>query len=244
MKKTKAFSLIEALVATVIGAISILAITYSYIFFNNSYQKITDKAKMSASGRSSLQMIAKDLRNAGYKNMNYEAATGQTWDRWIEKIDDFDGNKGDKLRIWYNTSARDRIEVQYFLKKDSSGDTYLVRESIENPVRNPMRMNCQRFDTQKNCEPITIVSKATDFQVFFNDQNGNRVNNVNVGSDNQSKVHTAEVYITVRSPNELLKNPISFEMLNGGTAGNFTKRDKYLRETFYISVYLRNVVKL
>ena len=244
MKKTKAFSLIEALIATVIGAISILAITYSYIFFNNSYQKITDKAKMSASGRSSLQMVAKDLRNAGYKNMNYEATSGQTWDRWIEKIDDFGGSKGDKLRIWYNTSARDRIEVQYFLKKDSSGDTYLVREMIENPVRNPMRMNCQRFDTQKNCEPITIVSKATDFQVFFNDQNGNRVNNVAVGSDNQSKVHTAEVYITVRSPNELLKNPISFDMLNGGTAGNFTKRDKYLRETFYISVYLRNVVKL
>ena len=52
------------------------------------------------------------------------------------------------------------------------------------------------------------------------------------------------MYITVRSPNELLKNPISFEMLNGGTAGNFTKSDKYLRETFYISVYLRNVVKL
>ena len=244
MKKTEAFSLIEALIATVIGAISILAITYSYIFFNNTYQKITDKAKMSRAGRSSLQMIAKDLRNAGYKNINYEDATGQTWDRWIEKIDAHGGTKGDKLRIWYNTSARDRLEIQYFLKTDNSGETYLVRESIENPVRNPMKMNCQRFDTQKNCEPITIVSKATDFQVFFNDQNGNRVNNVTVGSDNQSKVHTAEVYITVRSPNELLKNPISFEMLNGGTAGNFTKRDKYLRETFYISVYLRNVVKL
>ena len=91
MKTVKAFSLIEALVATVIGAISILAITYSYIFFNNSYKKITDKAKMSASGRSSLQMVAKDLRNAGYKNMNYEATSGQTWDRWIEKIDAFDG---------------------------------------------------------------------------------------------------------------------------------------------------------
>ena len=234
MKTTKAFSLVEALIATVIGAISILAITYSYIFFNNSYQKITDKAKMSASGRSSLQMVAKDLRNAGYKNMNYEATSGQTWDRWIEKIDAFDGNKGDKLRLWYNTSASDRLEIRYYLKKDSSGETYLVREEIQNPVRNPVKF-----------KPKTIVSKATDFQIFFNDQNGNRVNNVNISSTvNQSKVHTAEVYITVRSPNELLNNPISFEMLNGGTAGNFTKRDKYLRETFYISVYLRNVVKL
>ena len=232
MKKIKGFTLIETLVAIVIGAISVAAISYSYIFFNNTYQKITDKAKMSQAGRSSLQLIAKDLRNAGYKNINYEATTGQTWDRWIEKIDAH-VEKGDKLRIWYNTSAMDRLEVSYYLKKDSSGETYLVRELIENPVRNPVKF-----------QPKTIVSKATDFQVFFNDQNGNRVNNVTIGSANQSKVHTAEVYITVRSPNELLKNPISFEMLNGGTAGNFTKSDKYLRETFYISVYLRNVVKL
>ena len=242
MKKLKAFSLIETLVAMVIGAISIAAISYSYIYFNSSYQKIMDKAKMSKAGRSSLQTISKDLRNAGYKNMNY---TRSTWDRWIEKIDAHNGTKGDKLRIWYNISSQDRIEISYYLEKNTSGETYLVREVIENPVYSPMKRNCERFDTQKNCTPITIIENATDFQVFFNDKDGNRLNNVNISSiDNQSKVHTAEVYITVRSPNELLKNPITFEMLNGGTAGQFTKSDKYLRETFYISVYLRNVVKL
>ncbi|MDC3179773.1 prepilin-type N-terminal cleavage/methylation domain-containing protein [Candidatus Pelagibacter sp.] len=242
MKKLKAFSLIETLVAMVIGAISIAAISYSYIYFNSSYQKITDKAKMSKAGRSSLQTIAKDLRNAGYKNINY---TRSTWDRWIEKIDAHNGTKGDKLRIWYNISTQDRIEISYYLEKNTSGETYLVREVIENPVVDPMKRNCERFRTQKNCAPITIIENATDFQVFFNDKDGNRLNNVNISSiDNQSKVHTAEVYITVRSPNELLKNPITFEMLNGGTAGQFTKSDKYLRETFYISVYLRNVVKL
>ena len=241
MKNTKAFSLIETMVAMVIGAISIAAISYSYIYFNSSYQKIMDKAKMSKAGRSSLQTIAKDLRNAGYKNMNYTP----TWDRWIEKIDAHNGTKGDKLRIWYNISTQDRIEISYYLEKNTSGETYLVREVIENPVVSPMKRNCERFDTQKNCAPITIIENATDFQVFFNDKDGNRLNNVNISStENQSKVHTAEVYITVRSPNELLKNSITFEMLNGGTAGQFTKSDKYLRETFYISVYLRNVVKL
>ena len=242
MKKLKGFSLIETLVAMVIGAISIAAISYSYIYFNSSYQKITDKAKMSKAGRSSLQTIAKDLRNAGYKNINY---TRSTWDRWIEKIDAHNGTKGDKLRIWYNISTQDRIEISYYLERNTSGETYLVREVIENPVVNPMKRNCERFDTQQNCAPITIIENATDFQVFFNDKDGNRLNNVNISStENQSKVHTAEIYITVRSPNELLKNPITFEMLNGGSAGQFTKSDKYLRETFYISVYLRNVVKL
>ena len=241
MKKLKAFSLVETLVAMVIGAISIAAISYSYIYFNSSYQKIMDKAKMSQAGRSSVKIIAKDLRNAGYKNINYTP----TWDRWIEKIDAYNGTKGDKLRVWYNTSAQDRIEINYYLKTNNSGETSLVREIIENPVVSPMKRNCERYDLQRNCTPVTIIKNATDFQVFFNDKDGNRLNNVNISStENQSKVHTAEIYITVRSPNELLKNPITFEMLNGGTAGQFTKSDRYLRETFYISVYLRNVVKL
>ncbi|MBD1140626.1 prepilin-type N-terminal cleavage/methylation domain-containing protein [Pelagibacterales bacterium SAG-MED39] len=241
MKKLKAFSLVETLVAMVIGAISIAAISYSYIYFNSSYQKIMDKAKMSQAGRSSVKIIAKDLRNAGYKNINYTP----TWDRWIEKIDAYNGTKGDKLRVWYSTSAQDRIEISYYLKTNNSGETSLVREIIENPVYSPMKRNCERYDLQINCTPVTIIKNATDFQVFFNDKDGNRLNNVNISStENQYKVHTAEVYITVRSPSELLKNPIMFEMLNGGTAGQFTKSDKYLRETFYISVYLRNVVKL
>ena len=241
MKKIKAFSLLETMVAMVVGAISIAAISYSYIYFSNSYQKISDKAKMSKAGRSSLQIIAKDLRNAGYKNLNY---TRSNWDRWIEKKDTYNGTRGDKLRIWYNTSSQDRVEINYYLEKNNAGETYLVREVIENPVVNPMKMNCERFDTQQNCAPITIIENATDFQVFLNDKNGNRLNNVDISStENQSKVHTAEVYITVRSPSELLKNPISFDMLNGGISGQFTKNDRYLRETFYISVYLRNVVK-
>ena len=241
MSRIKAFSLLETMVAMVVGAISIAAISYSYIYFSNSYQKISDKAKMSKAGRSSLQIIAKDLRNAGYKNLNY---TRSNWDRWIEKKDTYNGTRGDKLRIWYNTSSQDRVEINYYLEKNNAGETYLVREVIENPVVNPMKMNCERFDTQQNCAPITIIENATDFQVYLNDKNGNRLNNVDISStENQSKVHTAEVYITVRSPSELLKNPISFDMLNGGISGQFTKNDRYLRETFYISVYLRNVVK-
>ena len=247
MKNNKAFTLIETLIAMVIGVISIAAISYSYIYFNNTYQNIIDKANMSQSGRSSLRLISKDLRNAGYKNINY---TRSTWDRWIEKKENYNNTGGDYLRVWFNTSSQDRLEVRYYLKKDStSQETYLVREMVENPVVRPMFMNCERFDTQKNCNPVTIVAKASDFQVVLRDQDGNEINPVglssNTAKDNQSKVHTAEIYVTVRSPNELLKNNHSFRITNhsGSTGRDFTKNDKYLRETFYVSVYLRNVVK-
>ena len=237
MKSTKAFTLIETLIAMVIGVISVAAISYSYIYFNNTYQNILDKANMSQSGRSSLHQISKDLRNAGFKDVHY---TKKNWDRWIEKKENYNNTGGDYLRIWYNTSSQDRLEVRYYLTKDASTqETSLIREMIENPGTGQERkMNL-----------IPIVSKASDFQVVLRDKSGDEINPVGLTSNtakaNQSKVHTAEIYVTVRSPNELLKKDHAFKITNhsGSTGRDFTKNDKYLRETFYISVYLRNVVK-
>ena len=107
MKNNKAFTLIETLIAMVIGVISVAAISYSYIYFNSTYQNIIDKANMSHSGRSSLRWISKDLRNAGYTNINY---TRSTWDRWIEKKENYNNTGGDYLRVWFNTSSQDRLE--------------------------------------------------------------------------------------------------------------------------------------
>ena len=60
--KNKAFTLIETLVALVIGMIAIGAMYFAYQYFNNTYQSITDRAAMSEAGRNSLSLIAKDLR--------------------------------------------------------------------------------------------------------------------------------------------------------------------------------------
>ena len=80
IKKNSAFTLIETMIALVISIIAVGAIYYSYLFFKSSYQVILDKAAMSDSGRVSLSVISKDLRNAGYEDMNFNRA----FDRKIE----------------------------------------------------------------------------------------------------------------------------------------------------------------
>ena len=65
-KKISGMTLVEVLVAIIIGTITVAAIFYSYNIFNKSYQGVADKAKMSTSTRNALTMIARDLRNAGY----------------------------------------------------------------------------------------------------------------------------------------------------------------------------------
>ena len=244
MKKieNKAFTLIETMVALVIGMIAIGAMYFSYQYFNNAHQSITDRANISELGRNSLSMIAKDLKNAGYKNINYSRSA---WDKKIEVKNNYNSQGADYLRIWYNSDQSTRMQAEYYIVK--TGDqTNLVKKLIENPQFENRQVYCERSDTQKNCKPLVIVENVTDFQVVLKDINGGELTTVGLSSAdaiaNQDKVHTAEIYVTVRSANELYKANKITKIFNH----NFSlqKNDQYHRETFFLSVYLRNLIKI
>ena len=258
IKKNSAFTLIETMVALVISTIAVAAMYNAYLFFNKSYQGLLDKAAISNAGRTSLSVIAKDLRNAGYKDMNYSRA----FDRWIEQTNNYNSTQADSLVIWYNTSPTERLRIRYYLKKYPTGkEMFLAREVVENPTNSPKLRYCDRYSSQKNCEPQNIVPFVTDFQVVFKDANGNELRPVcadkktvsnaapstpgcsTAGKANQSKVHTAEVYLTVRSPNPINKTQKKYRIANADSDRTLPP-DNYHRETFYISVYLRNIVKI
>ena len=244
MKKigNKAFTLIETMVALVIGMIAIGAMYFSYQYFNNAHQSITDRAKISELGRNTLSLIAKDLKNAGYKNINYSRSA---WDRKIEVKNNYNSQGADYLRIWYNSNQSTRLQAEYYIVK-TGNQTNLVKKLIENPQFENMQVYCERFDNQKNFKPLVIVENVTDFQVVLKDINGGELTTVGLSSAdaiaNQDKVHTAEIYVTVRSANELYKSNKITKILNH----NFSlqKNDQYHRETFFLSVYLRNLIKI
>ena len=240
--KNKAFTLIETLVALVIGMIAIGAMYFAYQYFNNTYQSITDRAAMSEAGRNSLSLIAKDLKNAGFKDINYSRSA---WDRKIEVKNNYNSKGADYLSIWFNSDQNTRVQTEYYIEQTGS-QTNLVKQLIENPVVDPKKAYCERYSNQRNCKPMVIVENVTDFQVVLRDSTGNELTSVGLSSAeaiaNQDKVHTAEIYVTVRSPNELYKTSKITKILNH----NFTlqKNDQYHRETFYLSVYLRNLIKI
>lgn len=250
MKRSKilGFTLVETLVAIVIGVISVAALFYSYQFFNKSYQGILDKASISRSGRDALRIIARDLRNAGYKDVNYTPL----FDRWIEQKDFEDFAGADFLAIYYNTSPSDRVRIYYRVRKyKNSNDMYLSRDVVENPVTNPKQLLLNEI----------IVPYVTDFQVVLKDIDGKELKPVCIkcnaenlkygtaaeGKANQSKVHTAEVYLTVRSPNKIYQKDKIWKIINYNSPTGRTQTlspDRYHRETFFISVYLRNIVNI
>ena len=271
LKKKPGMTLVEVLVAIVIGVISAAAIFYSYNIFNKSYQSVVDKAKISSSSRNALSTILKDLRNAGYCDINYN----NSCDRLIEKKDNryaevknykvnfyqyFRIGGTDYLALEYNISPTDRVEIRYYLiaydrsnLKEANGRStfYLAREVIENPTTNPKRVYCKKYRNQTDCAPIMITPFVSDFQVVFKDKNGKELSDVcfdcssQTAKDNQKEVHTAEIYLTVRSSNQIYKKDRTIIITNHDPVKKGLRQtitDRYHRETFFASAYLRNIV--
>jgi type II secretory pathway pseudopilin PulG len=265
--KNSAFTLVEVLVATVIGVISILAAFSSYNYFNKSYKSVSQKSAINSSAREALTAIARDLRNTGYLHIDFTRETHPER-RLIELVQkELDGS--DKLVVYQGTTPNSWIRIIYRPKRYNSckfttewckkygNGMYLASTVIENPT-DPGSTRKIIYDD------IEFVPNITDFQVVLRDKDGNElypvcdecgsveisqgsntsVGSLNKGQVNMQKVHTAEIYLTIQSAKEVYKKNKAIRIINheGGTYGN-TKNfdDKYHRETFFISVHTRNL---
>jgi prepilin-type N-terminal cleavage/methylation domain-containing protein len=273
-KQNSGFTLAEVLVATVIGVISIAAAFASYGYFNKSYKSISQKANINNTSREALSILTKELRNAGYVDPNYLANSPESnrTERTVRmdfisvSSKRFGGKYGqsDYLQLWYSNSAKESHYIVYMLQKyQNSNDYYLAKYATLNrhhPQGGNMYMRNELF-----------IPYVEDFQVILKDKEGKilvPVCNSGCGSveDSQGKgivvntkygqltkgqanvdlVHTAEIYLTLRSPKEVYNKAKPTKIINGESPHGSNidiPADKYHRETFFVSVHTRNLAK-
>ena len=253
--RNSGFTLAEVLVSIVIGVISIAAAFASYNYFNKSYKSVSQKAAINSSAREALTVIARDLRNAGYIDINF-TRDARPEIRLINLRQKYLGNL-DSLAVWYTASPNDRMRVYYRpMKYRNSNKMYLAREVVMNPVT----VGTVIYDN------IEFVPNIVDFQVVFRDKDGNElypvcaycgpvensqgsnqmVGSYNKGQANMKKVYTAEIYLTIESAKEVFNKNQATRIINheNGQYGNTLNfNDKYYRETFFASVHTRNLAK-
>ncbi len=271
--KTLGFTLTETLVAIVIGMISVAAAFSAYNYFNKSYASISQKAAISKSAREALTAIARDLRNAGYIDPNYVAYSPESnrTERTVRmnmlsvSQKRFGGKYGqsDYLQLWYANSATQSRYITYYLRQYQGGNSnYYLSRSVLLNRHHPQGGN-QLIDNE------LFVPYVEDFQVILRDKDGKvlvpvcssgcgsvedsqgRGNVVSTpygqmtsGQANAMDVHTAEIYLTVRSPKEVYSKARRTKIQNGESphGSNLTiPADKYHRETFFVSVHTRNL---
>ena len=271
--KNSGFTLTEVLVALVIGVISIAAAFASYGYFNKSYQSISQKAAINNIARESLSILTKELRNAGYVDPNFLANSPENMtERSVRQnalsvsSKRFGGKYGqsDYLQLWYTNSAKESHYIVYMLEKyQNSNDYYLKKDATLNrlhPQGGKMYMRNELF-----------IPYVEDFQVILKDKEGKilvpvcnsgcgpvedsqgkgtlvntKYGQLTKGQANVDLVHTAEIYLTVRSPKEVYATAKPTKIINGeaphGSNINIPA-DKYHRETFFVSVHTRNLAK-
>ena len=271
--KNSGFTLAEVLVATVIGIISIAAAFASYGYFNKSYKSISQKANINNTAREALSILTKELRNAGYVDPNYLANSPESnrTERTVRmdfisvSSKRFGGKYGqsDYLQLWYTNSAKESHYIVYMLQKyKDSNDYYLAKYATLNRHASSGNMYMSN---------ALFIPYVEDFQVILKDKEGKilvpvcdsgcgsvedsqgRLTVVNTkygqltkGQANVDLVHTAEIYLTLRSPKEVYAKAKSTKIVNGEAPHGSNidiPADKYHRETFFVSVHTRNLAK-
>ena len=271
--KNSGFTLAEVLVATVIGIISIAAAFASYGYFNKSYKSISQKANINNTAREALSILTKELRNAGYVDPNYLANSPESnrTERTVRmdfisvSSKRFGGKYGqsDYLQLWYTNSAKESHYIVYMLQKyQDSNDYYLAKYATLNRHAGSAKMYMQNE---------LFIPYVEDFQVILKDKEGKilvpvcnsgcgsvedsqgrqtlvntKYGQLTKGQANVDLVHTAEIYLTLRSPKEVYATAKPTKIINGeaphGSNINIPA-DKYHRETFFVSVHTRNLAK-
>ena len=227
--KNSGFTLAEVLVSIVIGVISIAAAFSSYNYFNKSYKSVSQKAAINSSAREALTVISRDLKNAGYVDINYnkvaksEIKTIYLQQKTLEGLD--------SLTIWYTASPNDMMRVEYKpTMYQGSNKKYLARSVVMNPGHGTE-------STLYSNEEFT--SNIADFQVVVRDKEGNDLH-----ACSSCKAHTTEIYLTLESAKEVFNSNQATRIINheGSSYGNTLNfNDKYYRETFFASVHTRNL---
>ena len=67
LKSIAGLTLLEILIGVVISSIMMGAIYTTYTVVNNTYGQVTERAKISRSGRDIVEMMMRDIRMAGFK---------------------------------------------------------------------------------------------------------------------------------------------------------------------------------
>ena len=135
LKNIAGVTLIEILIGIVISTIMMGAMFSSYNAVNSVFQQVTDKAKISQSGRDILGMLLRDIRIAGFKHFG-DTIQGSTEHQpiLITKSTNF-------------TDACDKIDIVY-------GDADYDKTEPEG-----QRYTYKRYKITYECEKSKIINK-------------------------------------------------------------------------------------
>ena len=274
MKKNKfnkigGVTLIEIVVGIVMTTIMMAAMYTSYTAVNNSYSQVTDKAKMSRSGRDVVGMMSRDIRSAGFKYFQDPHPTledeyggeypiiitmrGEVYDEKDENI----AEPTDRIDIVYGHHnvnelepllAFERYRISYYSRvpegedAEGYGGPYVIMKSKYKRAND--RTWKELYRDQE------IIGYLVDMEFVAVDEFGKRIfppPNLTVNTDKIYKIRSIDLKLTFRSKEEFFQTEATADRPRktieslGSLDRDIQKTDKYLRDSIVVTIHTRNL---
>ena len=235
MKKNKksilGVTLVEILIGIVISSIMMAAMYASYTAVNNSFQKVTDKAKVSQTGRTVLNMLVRDIRMAGFKYYGDDL-----------KVSD------PPILISKPSIVKDKLtnnNIDAFSVFKTKVKWSKTKNTWDNPATDTYP-NSSKLDERTYPEQF-IEGYVQDMIFNAIDANGNLLkpppSPTNSNKDKLYDIKTVDIAIAVRSKNPFYNDnkKKTIFALTDATRDLTRFNDRFLRETLTVTAYARNV---
>tara|TARA_B100001142_G_scaffold205930_1_gene204220 strand:- start:27 stop:845 length:819 start_codon:yes stop_codon:yes gene_type:complete len=258
-------TLVEILIAIVIASIMMMALFTSYSVINNSYSQVSDRASISRVNRNVLSMMLKDIRMAGYSDVNAQRFADSSIQPILITKDNSDC---DSMTIVYG----DRVLVSGVIEFPLYQITYECKESKIPDMKKAKDQQGKRdaldlfavYKTKRKwseggsnwLDPSTDSDQATypaslvvDYveDLILNPigEDGNIIKpppSVTVNSDMLEKIKAVDIGLILRSTEEFYRNNKARTAFSlNETDRNKVVNDKFLRDTIVVTAYARNI---
>jgi prepilin-type N-terminal cleavage/methylation domain-containing protein len=217
------YSMIELLLATLVGGIVLAGAYASYNIIATQYKKNSSIGEINDFATPTLKIIARDLRMAGFKAVDSEIES--TYGRIDNPVTIVDSGNAccDSISVVYDKSIGERVLV-----------TYRVAPKTNDPSRNALYMDVDQFQSAGTWITVHNNSIVADFVEDF------QIQTVQTNASGQPSL--INLNIVFRSRNKT-NNQSNFTKSDYETGNyDFSITDNYLREGFETTILLRNLV--
>jgi type IV pilus assembly protein PilW len=237
-------SLVEMMVAMVLGLLILLAVSSIYIGSRQTFRLQDDNARLQETGRYALEVMGRSIRQAGFWNMPISpVATATGFGGTAITGVNGAGSASDTVTVQYDGLTGDR---------DCEGNALGANAVVQDAYRlNNNELQCDG-NADGTVDHQALVSDIEDVQILYGiDTTADQSADQYVATPaNWAQVVSARVCVQARSPNSVNSAPQRF--LNcGGALGTLTGAaafttaaagDLRLRRTFIATYNLRNRV--
>tara|TARA_B100001250_G_C19761962_1_gene772893 strand:- start:90 stop:920 length:831 start_codon:yes stop_codon:yes gene_type:complete len=262
-------TLIEILIGILISVIMMGAMFTSYSVVNSTYSQVSDRAKISRTGRDVLGMVMRDVRMAGYKYFGDDVQTNNehipilitkstNFNQSCDKIDivygDYDvnasSNKYTRYKITYEclkSTIPDKSAPPLPGNKYPPIDAFAIYKSKVKWNKSDSRWYDPLTDNNDETYPRQLIVDYVQ-DLIFNplDDNGLLIkpppNASNSNKDKIYKIKTVDIALTVRSTKDFFKSSRLRKIFAlADTTRDKKRTDKILRESIIVTAHARNL---